>query len=243
MKYTLFICMMFSIALYAQPEGEIGAPLQQQNIDTEEQTKSKLGVKFTMGGHMFRGTAFDNEKPRLAFGTGIYNIIQLGKEKNMHLQWELNLTFRGSKFAKKNDTSYSKIGMAYVELPVYFSFRLLNTKSNKPLHMITGFQAGYLVLSNVGKNYGQFGEVKTNLPFKKFDLMPSVGLRKEVGSGMSVQLCFKLGLLNNYTNTFYQRSVNPNRDIKNEDYSDLTPAFKDGSHYNRNAGVELSFLF
>lgn len=247
MKYLILSLMFYGLSLQAQPEGEIEAPLQQQNVNTEEQTKSKLGVKFTTGLHMFRGNAFDDEKPRLAFGTGIYNVVQLNKEKkNMHLHWELNLTFRGSKFAKQNDTSYSKIGLAYVELPVYFSFRLLNPKNNKPLHMLTGFQAGYLILSNINKNYGTFGEVKTNLPFRKWDLMPAIGLRKEIASGMSLQLCFKIGLLNNWTNTFYERSLPkpPGADInKNEDYRDLTPTFKDGTHFNRNGGIELSLLF
>ncbi|MFM6982931.1 MAG: hypothetical protein ACKOXF_02280, partial [Chitinophagaceae bacterium] len=78
---------------FAQPEVE--APLQQQNIDTEEQTKTKLGVKFTLGNHLFVGNAFDNEKLLFGFGAGVYNIIGLNKAKTVNLHYEVNFTFRG----------------------------------------------------------------------------------------------------------------------------------------------------
>jgi hypothetical protein len=68
-QLVLSLLLMSFSALVAQEE--IEAPLQQQNIDTEEKTKTKLGIKFTMGAHTFRGDAFDNKVPRYGFGVGV----------------------------------------------------------------------------------------------------------------------------------------------------------------------------
>lgn len=237
----LSLFMLQIMTGFAQPEVE--APLQQQNVDTEEQTKTKLGVKFTMGNHIFVGNAFDNEKVKYGFGAGVYNIVHLNKAKTVNLHWELNFTFRGSRFGKINDTSYSKISLAYTELPVMASFQILNTKKKQPLHLLVGMQAGVLFRSSVNKSYGVYGEVKTNLPFKRFDFMPVLGFRKEIGSGMSVQVAAKASLMNIWTNTFYERSQNPNPASQNEDYRDLTPAFRDGTHQVKNYSLEFSFMF
>jgi hypothetical protein len=242
MKYLALIICLWNLALFAQPEGEIEAPLQQQNVNTDEILKTKLGVKFTMGGHSFLGTAFDNSRPLYGFGAGIYNIIDLNKNKNLKLQWELNLTFKGSKFGKANDTSFSKISLAYLELPVYFSIELYNNPKKQPMHLLLGGQFGYLFRSSINKSYGKFGEVKTDLPFKKLDLAPAIGIRKEIGSGMSIQLCAKLGMLNIYSDVFRERTVNPSS-VSNYDYRDITPHFKDGTHSVRNMSFELSFMF
>ena len=245
MKYLLLIVLFCSIGAYAQPDdGEVDAPLQQQNLNTAENLKTKLGVKFTMGGHTFLGDAFDNPKLLYGFGAGMYNIIHLNEKKTTHLQWELNINFKGSKFAKPNDTSYSKISLAYLELPVYFSIQLFNPKSNQPLHLLLGGQFGYLFRSTINKSYGKFGEVKTNLPFKTIDISPAIGIRKEIGNGMAIQLCGKMGLNNIYTNTFYERSQPSYTPVNNnDDYRDLTPTLKDGTHKTRNFSLEFSFLF
>jgi len=237
----LSLFMLQIMTGFAQPEVE--APLQQQNIDTEEQTKTKLGVKFTLGNHIFVGNAFDDEKLKFGFGAGIYNIVHLNKAKTVNIHWELNCTFRGSKFGKLNDTSYSKISLAYLELPVMASFQILNTPKKQPLHLLAGIQAGVLFRSSINKSYGKFGEVKTDLPFKRFDFMPVIGVRKDIGSGMSVQLAAKSSLLNIWTNKFYERANNPNPESQNVDYRDLTPAFRDGTHQVKNYSLELSFLF
>ncbi|MEZ4805095.1 MAG: outer membrane beta-barrel protein [Bacteroidia bacterium] len=243
MKYIVVFVLLFTTALNAQVDGEIEAPLQQQNLNTEEQTKTKLGVKFTMGLHTFRGDAFDNERPLYGFGAGVFNIIHFNKTKKTNLHWELNMNFKGSKFAKPNDTSFSKISVAYLELPVYFSIQLFNTNKNQPMHLLIGGQVGYLFRSSLNKSYGRFGEVKTDLPFKKLDVSPVIGIRKEVGSGISLQLCAKLGLLNIYSNVFKERTDNPDLQVKNYDYRDITPAFKDGTHQAKNMGIEFSVLF
>ena len=242
MKYLLLIFCLWNLALFAQPEGEIEAPLQQQNVNTDENLKTKLGVKFTMGGHSFLGTAFEDARPLYGFGAGIYNIIDLNKSKDLKLQWEVNLSFKGSKFAKPNDTSFSKISLAYIEVPVYFSIELFNTPSKQPLYLLMGGQFGYLFRSSINKSYGKFGEVKTDLPFRKIDLAPAIGIRKDIGNGMSFQLCGKLGMRNIYSNVFIERTQNPPAEA-NYDYRDLTPHFKDGTHSVRNFSIELSFMF
>ncbi len=244
LKYLILTGFMWTLFVQAQTEEEVEAPLQQQNLNTEESTKTKLGVKFTMGGHTFFGNAFDNARPLYGFGAGIYNVIHLDKAKTLNIHWELNLTFKGSKFAKPNDTSYSKISLAYIELPVYFSVELFKTPKNLPMHLLMGGQFGYLFRSSINKAYGKFGEVKTDLPFKRIDLAPALGFRKEIGNGMSVQLVGKLGMLNIYSNVFKERS-DPSypEDPANYNYKDITPAFKDGTHSARNFSIELSFLF
>ncbi len=237
----LSLFMLQIMTGFAQPEVE--APLQQQNIDTEEQTKTKLGVKFTLGNHIFVGNAFDNEKVAFGFGAGVYNIVHLNKPKTINLHWELNCNFKGSKFGKLNDTSYSKISLAYMELPVMASFQILNTKKKQPMHLLVGIQTGLLFRSSINKSYGKFGEVKTNLPFKRFDFSPVLGVRKEIGSGMSLQLAAKVSVQNIWTNTFYERSVDQTPEDDNVDYRDLTPAFRDGTHQVKNYSLELSFMF
>jgi hypothetical protein len=240
-KYIVLIMFLQIAGLYAQPETE--APLQQQNVDTEEKLKTKIGVKFTMAMTTFRGNAFDNEKLKYGFGAGVYHIIHLNASKTNNLHYELNFTFKGSNFAKLNDTSYSKISLSYLELPVYFSTQIVNTAKNQPLHLLIGAQFGYLFRSSLNKAYGKFGEVKTDLPFNKFDFAPALGVRKEIGNGMSFQFCVKVGLLNIYNGKFLDRTINYNPDVKNYDYRDITPAFKDGSHKARNLSFELSFMF
>jgi hypothetical protein len=242
MKYLALIICLWNLALFAQPEGDYEAPLQQQNVNTDENLKTKLGVKFTMGGHSFLGTAFDNARPLYGFGAGMYNIVDLNKDKTLKLQWEMNLTFKGSKFGKTNDTSYSKISLAYLDLPVYFSIEMYNNPKKQPLHLLLGGQFGFLFRSSINKSYGKFGEVKTDLPFKKIDLAPAIGIRKDIGNGMSFQLCAKLGMRNIYSGVFLERVVNPPSET-NYDYRDLTPRFKDGSHSVRNMSIELSFMF
>jgi hypothetical protein len=241
LKYIALALLLRMAVLQAQPEVE--APLQQQNVDTEEKTKTKIGVKFTMGAHTFIGNAFDNEKLKYGFGAGIYNIVHLNKERTFNIQWELDFTFKGSKFGKLNDTSYSKISLSYMELPAYFSVEIANTPKKQPLHLLFGAQFSYLFRSSLNKAYGKFGEVKVDLPFNRMDFAPAIGLRKEIGSGMSLQLCVKAGQINIYTNTFYERTINPDLNNKNYDYRDITPRFKDGTHKARNVGIEFSLLF
>lgn len=244
LRYILFCLLCLSIFdLKAQDDPDPNAPLQQQNINTDEQLKTKLGVKFTIGNHTFRGTAFENPKLTYGFGGGIYNIVALNKKKTFNLHWELNLNFKGSKFGQLNDTSYSKISLAYLELPVMASIQIANTPKKQPLHLLVGFQAGLLFRSSINKAYGKFGEVKTNLPFKPFDYAPVIGLRKDIGSGMSIQLMVKPGIFDIWTNKFYERSNNPDPPNTNVDYWDLTPKFKDGSYSVKNFSVEFSFLF
>ena len=243
-NYSFLLIFFISItSAFAQPEGDIEAPLQQQNLNTEEETKTKIGIKFTLGNHRFLGNAFDDPKILYGFGAGIYNVVHLNPKKTINLHWELDFSFRGSKFNELNDTSYSKISLAYMEIPVMASFQILNTKKKQPLLMLLGLQAGLLFRSSINKAYGKFGEVKTDLPFKRMDFMQVVGFRKEIGSGMSLQLAAKMGLINIWTNKFYERSQNPDPPNTNEDYRDLTPAFKDGTHEVKNFSVELSFLF
>ena len=110
------------------------------------------------------------------------------------------------------------------------------------MHLLLGGQFGYLFRSSINKSYGKFGEVKTDLPFKKIDLAPAIGIRKEIGNGMSFQLCAKLGMRNIYTSVFKERTDNPSS-VSNYDYRDLTPRFKDGTHSVRNMSIELSFMF
>lgn len=242
LRHIALIFMLQLLVLQAQPEVE--APLQQQNVDTEENTKTKLGVKFTMGLTTFTGDAFDNKKLKYGFGAGIYNIVHLNKQKTINFQWELDFMFKGSRFASPNDTSYSKINLSYIDLPVYYSIQIANTKKKQPLHLLMGAQFSYLFRSSIYRLYGKFNNgIKTDLPFNRFDMAPALGVRKEIGSGMSLQLCFKLGLLNIYNGKFKERLDNPDLGNTNYDYRDLTPAFKDGTHKARNIGVEFSFLF
>ncbi|MDP2174925.1 MAG: hypothetical protein Q8K70_03335 [Bacteroidota bacterium] len=239
--YSLLL-LFISINGYAQIDGEIETPLQQQNVDTEENTKTKLGIKFTMGGHTFRGDAFDNEKPKYGFGIGIYNIVHLNKKKTQNFHWEFNFTFKGSKFATPNDTSFSRISLSYIELPVYYSIAL-NPKNKKPIHLLTGMQFSYMFRNSINKSYGKWGTVKSDLPFLRHDFAPAIGIRKELGSGISLQFTGKLGLVNIYTNTFKERTDNPDPDEQNYDYSDIYPRFKDGTHKAKNVSFELSLFF
>lgn len=236
----IFTCT--AIAGFAQdplPE----SPLQQQNVDTDANLKTKLGIKLTLGMHTFRGDAFDNAKLKYGFGMGFYNIIKLNKSQSLNLHWEFNFSFKGSKFNKVNDTSFSKISLSYIELPVMLSVRLFNTPKKKPLHLLAGGQFGVLFISSIDKTFGRYQDVKTDLPFKKTDVMPVLGLRKEIGSGMSLQFCAKYGLRNIWTNKFYERTVNPDLNNQNYDYRDIVPNFKDGSHSVRNVSFELSLMF
>lgn len=243
-SYILTLLLLVCAGVKAQKDTNVvEAPLQQQNLNTEERTKTKLGIKFTMGTHTFRGDAFDNEKLLYGFGAGIYNIIDLNKKKTFKLHWELDGNMKGSKFGKVNDTSFSKISLAYIDLPVMLSIQLFNTPLHQPLHLLVGGQFSYLLRSSLNKSYGVYGDVRTDLPFKRYDVAPVIGLRKEIGSGMSLQFCFKLGLLNNYTGGFRERTIHPDPNSKNYDYRDISPAFKDGTHQNRNTSFELSFMF
>lgn len=238
MRYKIIILLLLlssKLTLKAQDEPPIDAPLQQQNVDTDEKLKTKLGVKFTLGGHTFLGNAFDKTKPVYGFGAGAYQIIDLDKDKNIQLQWELNLTFKGSKFGKPSDTSntyFSKISLSYAELPVYFGFKLTDDKN--PLYILMGAQIGYLFKSSITQGLGQYGEVlHNNLPFKRIDLSPAIGFRKSLGSGISMQFTTKYGYSNIYTNKF----------ITNPAYSNVFPTFKDGTHNAHNLSFELAFLF
>ena len=244
MKLTHLICLLafgLSHSLLKAQE-EIEAPLQQQNIDTDEKTKTKIGVKFTMGMHTFRGNAFDKEKPLYGFGAGVYNIVHLNPSKSLNIQWELNMDFKGSKFSNSKDTTfnYSKISLAYLDLPIYFSMQL--NQNERPYHLLMGGQVGYLFRSSINKSYGQFGEVKTNLPFKPIDIMPAIGIRKDIGNGLYWQLCIKYDGSNIHTNTFHERATLGDP-IFIKDYRDFKPLFKDGSHWVKNIGIEYSLLF
>mgnify|MGYP000400861033 CR=1 FL=1 len=242
-KLIYIICLFFTGigGLYAQPEPD--APLQQQNVDTEEKMKSELGVKINLGVSTFTGNAFDNARLKRGFGAGIYNVINLNKPKTVNLQWELNFTMKGSKFGKVNDTSYSDISVFYVEVPAYFSVQVLNTKKQLPMHLLIGAQFGYMFRSSIDKRYGKYGSVKTNLPFNRIDLAPSVGIRKKIGTAMSLQFSVKPGLLNIYNGRFKDRVDRPDPDDPNYDYRDIVPTFKDGTHKAWNIHAELSVMF
>ena len=238
MRYKIIILIVLlcsQLALKAQVEPPIEAPLQQQNVDTDEKINTKLGVKFTLGGHTLTGDAFDKSKAMYGFGAGAYQIIDLNKKKSIQMQWELNLTFKGSKFGKPTDTSstyFSKISLSYAELPVYFSFKL--TKSKQPLYVLVGGQIGWLFKSSITQGLGQYGEVlHNNLPFKHVDFSPAIGFRKDLGSGIAMQFTTKYGYTNIYTGKF---NTNPA-------YINVFPQFKDGTHNAHNLSFELAFLF
>lgn len=240
MRYKLGILILLltlGFTAKAQVEDPIEAPLQQQNVDTEEKLKTLLGVKCTLGGHTFQGSAFEHNIPMFGFGVGMFNVINLNKKKMVKLQWELNLTNKGSKFSRTGDTGYSKIAVSYAELPVMLSFQL--NKDKNPFHVLIGAQFSYMFKSSISQGLGQYGEVKhNNLPFKKGDVSAILGLRKELGSGISMQLSGKYGLTNIYTHGF-------DPDIANPDwiYKDVYPRFKDGTNSARHFSIELGFLF
>ena len=242
-QLVLSLLLMSFSALFAQEE--IEAPLQQQNIDTEEKTKTKLGIKFTLGAHTFRGDAFDNTIPKYGFGVGVYNIIDLNKKKTKQLQWELNFTIKGSKFKKITDTStstYSAISLSYIELPVMYSYKIAQ-KNKNGLYLLTGAQFSYLFRSNINESFGRFGNYKNDLPFSRIDVAPVLGVRKNISNGMAFQLTVKPGLINNYTSIFKERVDKPDPDNENYNYSKIYPRFKDGTHQNRNFSIELSLMF
>lgn len=242
-QLVLSLLLMSFSALFAQEE--IEAPLQQQNIDTEEKTKTKLGIKFTLGAHTFRGDAFDNTIPKYGFGVGVYNIIDLNKKKTKQLQWELNFTIKGSKFKKITDTStstYSAISLSYIELPVMYSYKIAK-KNKNGLYLLTGAQFSYLFRSNINESFGRFGNYKNDLPFSRIDVAPVLGVRKNIPNGMAFQLTVKPGLINNYTSIFKERVDKPDPDNENYNYSTIYPRFKDGTHQNRNFSIELSLMF
>jgi hypothetical protein len=242
-QLVLSLLLMSFSALFAQEE--IEAPLQQQNIDTEEKTKTKLGIKFTLGAHTFRGDAFDNTLPKYGFGVGVYNIIDLNKKKTKQLQWELNFTIKGSKFKKITDTStstYSSISLSYIELPVMYSYKIAQ-KNKNGLYLLTGAQFSYLFRNNINESFGRFGNYKTDLPFSRIDVAPVLGFRKNIPNGMAFQLTVKPGLINNYTSIFKERVDKPDPDNENYNYSKIYPRFKDGTHQNRNFSIELSLMF
>ncbi len=238
-KILLFGFLLICVLAKAQPE-EIETPLQQQNVDTEENTKTKLGVRFAMGAHTFTGNAFDNEKLKYGVGIGIYNLIHLDKKKSTFLHWELNFTIKGSKFGQPNDTSFSRISISYIELPVCFSYQL--TKGSKPLHALIGGQFSWMLRNSINKTYGRFGSVKTDLPFLQYDVAPVIGVRNDIGNGMSLQFTAKFGIMNIYNSKFKERADNPSTD-PNKDYRDIFPAFKDGTHRARNLSFELAIMF
>ena len=243
-QIVLSLLLMSFSALFAQEE--IEAPLQQQNIDTEEKTKTKLGIKFTMGAHTFRGDAFDNTIPKYGFGVGVYNIIDLNKKKTKQLQWEVNFTIKGSKFKKITDTTststFSSISLSYFELPVMYSYKITRKKKNG-LFLLTGAQFSYLFRSNINESFGRYGSYKNDLPFSRIDAAPVIGFRKNIPNGMAFQLTVKPGLIDNYTSIFKKRVDNPDPDNENYNYSRIYPRFKDGTHQNRNFSIELSLMF
>lgn len=239
-QLVLSLLLMSFSALIAQEE--IEAPLQQQNIDTEEKTKTKLGIKFTLGAHTFRGNAFDNKVPRYGFGVGVYNIIDLNKKKTKQLQWEINFTLKGSKFNNFTDTTFSKISLSYIELPIMYAYQFAQSNKNG-YFLLTGAQVSYLFRNNINESFGRYGSYKNDLPFSKFDVAPVIGIRKNIPKGMAFQLTVKPGLINNYTSVFKERSDNPNPDDENYNYSTIYPRFKDGTHQNRNFSIELSLMF
>jgi len=200
MPYKIFIILFltFHLSIRAQVETHtIDAPLQQQNVDTDEKTKTKLGIKFNLGWHTFLGTEFNNTKHTFGFGAGMYQIINLNKKKSLQFHWEFNANYKGSKFGKTNDTSFSKISLLYGEIPCFMSIRIANNAKKQPLFLIVGGQFGVLFKATISKGFGELAEVKyDNLPLRKIDFMPAIGLRKDIGSGMSLQTTTKLGLIN-----------------------------------------------
>lgn len=219
------------------------APLQQQNVNTADKPETKMGVKFTIGTHKFAGTAFDESKVLYGFGMGFYHLVHLNKAKSHYLHWELNFTFKGSRFPQKtNDTgsAYSKISLGYLELPVYYSVRL--NESENPVHLFAGGQFSVLFRSTLNKNFGRYNQQITGLPFNDIDVSPVIGIRKDLGRGISFQVAYKPGLFTIWNNRFFETAQLPDPPIE-RDYRDLSPAFRDGTHTVFNRSLEFSFLF
>lgn len=237
-KLITIFCLIFTLNIKAQVEDAppIEAPLQQQNVDTDIKTKTKLGIKFNLGFHKFRGTEFNNEKLTFGFGIGFYHIIDLNKKKTIKLHYELNANYKGSKFGKTNDTSFSKISLLYGELPVYLSIQIANTPKKQPLHLLIGGQFGVLFKATITKGFGQLAAVKyDNLPFKSIDVMPVVGFRKDIGSGMSLQVISKFGLMNINSTKLTSGTAGTR-------YPDIVPAMTGkGTIYNYTFEVGLMF--
>ncbi len=236
-KILLILLLIFTLNVNAQvEEPPIEAPLQQQNVDTDIKSKTQLGVKFNLGFHRFTGTEFNNTKLKFGFGVGFYHIIDLNKKKTLKLHYELNANSKGSKFGKVNDTGFSKMSLLYGELPVFLEIKLSNTPKKQPLYLLVGGQFGVMFAATVSRGFGQVSPVKySNLPFKKIDVMQAIGIRKDIGSGMSLQFLFKRGIYN--INSSSLTSGTPGTR-----YPDLVPAMTGkGTIYNYTFEIGLMF--
>ncbi len=230
----LFLILFLRINLEAQPE--IESPLNQQNIDTEQKMKHKLGIKFSLGTHWFTGTEFNSigGRPKLGVGVGLFQFINLDKNKNKQLQWEVCFNQKGSRFDfNTNDTSFSNISITYLEVPVLFAYKVFKKEN---VFLLAGAQANMNVKSSIKQGFGKFGDIKVNkLPLKQFDFQAQFGIRKTLSYYVSIQLVYKKGLYNINTSKFTSGIINST-------YPDIVPALT-GRGTIMNNSIELSFLF
>ncbi|MBC7426248.1 MAG: PorT family protein [Bacteroidia bacterium] len=231
---TAFIMLLLLSPSLVQAQDE--APMQQENIDTDEKTKTDLGLKIGFGFSTLSGTGLENPRPYFGYAIAMYQRFHLNKKKSFAFQYEIAARFKGANFAN-GDSGYSKLSLFYIEMPLLASIKL-NKSERLPSYILFGIQPGLLVKSTLAISESRKTPSYFDLPLANFDIAPVIAFQFALANRVGVQFGFKYGLRNVATNNF--NSGNPKFNLK--DQPRIVPFINPGVNV-RNISFEMGFVF
>jgi hypothetical protein len=173
--------------LLAPISGQAQKYRKDENTDPDLKPQ-KVGVRAGTSTGWLHAPDLMNGKTQLGLQGAIYYRINL--QDRLHLQAEFGAAYRGSRFTN-GETGYSRMGLFYIDLPVY-AMLSLDKKQNS--NLLIGPVVSYLLRPALylgNEVYPSF----TNLPIKKMDYAIAVSylISTEV---VGIQISYKHGLSN-----------------------------------------------
>jgi len=220
MKYLLFI-WAFGFIAAVQAQTDSAALIAEDDVmvfvkpPINEETK--FGIKIGFGIGTMLGTELANPRPSSILTGGAYYRNRFSK--HWSLQPELNISFRGSRFANQ-PSEYGQIKTYYLDLPILL-MRGLNEKNTT--NIVGGFQYSRQLNASLYLINSPLPE--SNAPkLTKQDAAIIIGMQWQTPF-VGFQLLAKYGLLN----------------LNNGLLSNLNPPNGGGTIHQ--AGIELNMLF
>lgn len=134
----------------------IGVSIHAQVIDDyifvegeDEYSKTDVGLRMGFGANTIFGNAMQRQRPSFGFTGAISHRIPFDDRRSaFSLYHELGATFQGSRYSHEPQSSYEKISLVYIEMPIGILYDFVKDyKQTKALYL--AFEPAYLYNATV----------------------------------------------------------------------------------------------
>jgi hypothetical protein len=212
----------------------IGVSIHAQVIDDyifvegeDEYSKTDVGLRMGFGANTIFGNAMQRQRPSFGFTGAISHRIPFDDRRSpISLYHELGATFQGSRFSHDPQSSYEKMSLVYLEMPIGILYDFVKDyKQTKAFYI--GIEPAYLYNATVFAKDAHVASYlsddigKGDFQISRFDLRASVGVFFKKGV-IGMMPLIKFGLLDINQGINLQKLVpptNPEGSMRNVHFS------------------------